>query len=248
MNHRCLVPVDWPAPRGVRAFSTTRAGGVSRGPFASLNLSAASGDAAARVAENQARLVRAAALPQPPAWPRQVHGTRAVATGEAADGAQADAVFASAPQRVCAVRTADCLPVLLCDLDASCVAAAHAGWRGLAAGVLEATIAALPVPSSRLMAWLGPAIGPAAYEVGEEVRAAFLAADAGCAACFAPSPAGRWLADLFALARRRLAGAGVTRVHGGGVCTYAEPARFFSYRRDGVTGRMASGAWLEARA
>jgi YfiH family protein len=160
----------------------------------------------------------------------------------------ADAVFTTEPGRVCAVRTADCLPVLLCDERATCVAAAHAGWRGLAAGVLEATVAALPAPPSRLLAWLGPAIGPAAYEVGHEVRAAFMAADPGCGGCFAPSPRGRWLADLAALARRRLARAGVRRVHGADLCTHADARRFYSYRRDAVTGRMATGAWIRPRA
>jgi hypothetical protein len=145
---------------------------------------------------------------------------------------------------VCAVLTADCLPVLFCDRAGRWVAAAHAGWRGLAAGILERTVARATAPPAELMAWLGPAIGPAAFEVGDEVRAAFVADDAGAARCFTPSPAGRWLADLYALARRRLAAAGVSWIGGDGECTYSDPRRYYSYRRDGVTGRMASLVWL----
>jgi YfiH family protein len=241
-----LLPVAWPAPRGVRTFASTRRGGVSAPPWDSLNLSTATGDRPAQVTENVARLVRAAALPEPPRWPRQVHGT-GVLEVHALDAPQtptADAVYTTSPRRVCSVRTADCLPVLLCDRGATVVAATHAGWRGLAAGVLEATVAVLPVPPHELLAWLGPAIGPNAYEVGEEVREAFLAADPAAGTAFHPSAAGRWLADLYALARTRLAAAGVVAVYGGGECTHGDAARFFSYRRDGVTGRMACGIWL----
>lgn len=246
MNGEDLVAVRWPAPSAVRAFSTGRTGGVSVAPYASLNLSTATGDDPARVARNVDLLTRAAGLPHRPRWPRQVHGTRVVAADAPGLAAlEADAVFTTRRSVVCTVRSADCLTVLFCDLGASCVAAAHAGWRGLAAGVLEATVNALPVPPARLMAWLGPAIGPDVYEVGDEVRAAFVRADAGAARCFAPSPAGRWLADLPALARRRLARAGVPQVHACGRCTHAEPGAFFSHRRDGpATGRQASGIWI----
>lgn len=251
MTAPSLVPVAWPAPANVAAFSSTRIGGVSEGPFASLNLAAGLGDAPDRVARNVARLAEAAGTPCAPRWPRQVHGTavveaRALEAGYLAGGAppRADVVFTSARGAVCSVRTADCLPVLLCDRAGSAVAAVHAGWRGLAAGVLEAAVAAFPVPADTLMAWLGPAIGPAVYEVGSEVRERFLGADREAEPAFRPSPAGRWLADLYALARRRLTRAGVEPVHGGDFCTLSDAERFFSYRRDGVTGRMASGIWL----
>lgn len=246
MTDAMQVPVHWPSPASVGAFSSTRLGGVSGQPFASLNLSADSGDDASAVAENVARLTAACALPHAPLWPRQVHGTTAVAASRVASApAQADAVFTTTPGVVCSVRTADCLPVLLCDRDSRVVAAAHAGWRGLAAGVLEATVTALLVPPDAILAWLGPAIGPAVYEVGEEVREAFLAVDPAARAGFAPSPRGRWLADLYVLARQRLHSAGVHAVYGGGFCTYSDALRFYSYRRDGTTGRMASGIWIK---
>jgi YfiH family protein len=241
-----LLPVAWPAPPQVRTFASTRRGGVSEPPWDSLNLSTDTGDQGARVAENVARLVSVAALPETPRWPQQVHGARVVEVRalDAAQPPQADAVYTTSTARVCSVRTADCLPVLLCDHGATVVAAAHAGWRGLAAGVLEATVAALPAPPHSLIAWLGPAIGPDAYEVGDDVRAAFIALDPETGMAFHPSGAGRWLADLYALARHRLTSAGVGAVHGGVECTHGDPARFFSYRRDGVTGRMACGIWL----
>lgn len=232
----------WPAPPSVGACSTTRSGGVSRGPYAGLNLGAHVGDAPEAVAENRARLRRWLALPAEPAWLEQVHGC---AVAEAERGpARADAAVARGPGAVCVVMTADCLPVLLCDRDGTRVAAAHAGWRGLAAGVLETTVEALGGAPDGLMAWLGPAIGPASFEVGEEVRAAFVEPDPGAAAAFVPSPGGRWLADLYALARRRLAAVGVTAVYGGGLDTYADAGRFYSYRRERATGRMASLIWL----
>jgi len=242
-----IVP-DWPAPARVRAAFSTRAGGVSRGVYAGLNLGALSGDDPAAVAENRRRLAAALGLPAEPCWLWQVHGTRVVRAPFQKNSAappEADAIYTTQTGVVCAVLAADCLPVLLCDEDASVVAAAHAGWRGLAAGVLEATVAALPVAPARLLAWLGPAIGPEAFEVGTEVRAAFLAADPGAAPAFRPGPApGKWYADLFALARQRLARIGVARVHGGGLSTHADAARFYSHRRDGRTGRMAALVWL----
>lgn len=237
-----LIP-DWPAPACVRAVSTTREGGVSVGPYASLNLGDHVGDDPRAVAENRARLGRLLGLAQEPAWLRQVHGT-AVADARNAP-AEADASVARAPGPACVVMTADCLPVLFCDRSGTRVAAAHAGWRGLAAGVLEATVAALGGEPEALLAWLGPAIGPASFEVGVEVREAFLAHDAHAAEAFRPSPGGRWLADLYALARLRLARAGLTAVYGGGLDTYADAARFYSFRRESTCGRMASLIWLE---
>lgn len=238
-----LIVPDWPAPAGVRALVTTRAGGVSLPPWDSLNLGDHVGDDPAAVAENRRRL--RAHLPAEPLWLRQVHGVRCIDAARAAPGAEADAVRARVPGVVCAVLTADCLPVLICDEAGTAVAAAHAGWRGLAAGVIEATVAALGLPGERLMAWLGPAIGPERFEVGGEVRAAFVAQDAGAAAAFAAQPDGKWLCDLYALARRRLAALGVHRVAGADFCTVNDAGRFFSYRRDGASGRMATLIWLE---
>ncbi len=226
---------DWPAPPNVRAAMTTRALDVATGRD-----------------EDRRRLREALALPGEPRWLRQVHGTQVVelfrsprSRGEdQGEGPQADASFTTASGVACAVMAADCLPVLFCDDAGTTVAAAHAGWRGLAAGVLEATVRATGVAGASLMAWMGAAIGPGSFEVGAEVREAFLAADAGAAACFRPRPApGKFLADLYGLARRRLAGAGVTRVYGGGLDTFADPERFFSYRRDGRCGRMAALVW-----
>ncbi|MDX1654749.1 MAG: peptidoglycan editing factor PgeF [Candidatus Competibacteraceae bacterium] len=244
MMTNTLIYPCWPAPQRVRAAATTRSGGVSPEPFDSLNLGLGTGDDPARVLDNRHRLARWLELPTEPAWLDQVHGDGVVEAGECGFAPKADAAVAFGPGRVCAVMTADCLPVLLCDLAASRVAAVHAGWRGLAGGVLEATIRRLDIPPGQLLAWLGPAIGPEAFEVGDEVRRAFLEQDIGAGECFRPSPGGRWLADLYELARRRLAGMGVTRIFGGGWCTFTEGERFFSYRRDGTTGRMASLIWL----
>lgn len=250
-----MVAVHWPAPERVRSFCSTRIGGISETPFDALNLSAASGDSSQHVTENIARLCHAANLPHRPIWPYQVHGIDAVDADALTHDTKADAVFTNKYERVCTVRTADCLPVLLCDRSATTVAAAHAGWRGLAAGVLEATIDAMPCRADQLLAWLGPAIGPQAYEVGPEVRAEFTRHDPQSDVAFELSrttdSAGtnatpRWLADLYELARRRLRAYGVTDVYGGDFCTLNDSARFFSYRRDGVTGRMASGIWLAA--
>jgi YfiH family protein len=246
-----FIAPDWPAPAAVRAACSTRQGGVSRGPWATLNLGRSGGDESAAVDENRRRVVAALGLPGEPCWLRQVHGTRVVCMPEsAADAdAEADASYTTPRGLVCAVQAADCLPVLFCDEQATVVAAAHAGWRGLCGGVLEATVAALPVPPARLLAWLGPALGPEAFEVGGEVRERFLAADAGAAVAFRPSDRpGHHYADLFALARQRLAHAGVARVYGGAISTHADPQRFFSYRRDGVTGRMAALIWLSGEA
>lgn len=235
-----IVP-DWPAPRNVRALVTTRAGGGSRGAYASFNLGTHVGDDRAAVERNRARL--RASLPAEPVWLEQVHGTAVVDAASAPALARADAAVARTRHVVCAVLTADCVPVLLAGGEA--VAIAHAGWRGLAAGVIEATVARMGVPASGIVAWLGPAIGPRAYEVGPEVRAAFIRHDAAAAAAFAPRRGDRFLADLAMLARQRLAAAGVAVVRGGGHCTYTEAERFFSYRREPATGRFASLVWLD---
>ena len=244
-----LIVPDWPAPAAVRALLTTRRGGVSRPPYASLNLGDHVGDDRLAVAANRALLRGALVGGGEPVWLEQVHGTRVVDAAACSPGdppEQADASFAREPGVVCTVMTADCLPVLFCADDGSVVAAAHAGWRGLLAGVLEATVAAMGVAAPALLAYLGPAIGPRAFEVGDEVRSAFVAADAALAAAFKPALPGKWLADLYLLARLRLAAQGLVRVYGGDFCTYRDADRFFSYRRDAQTGRMASMIWLTA--
>ena len=237
-----LVP-DWPAPPTVHAAMTTRRGGISTGPYASFNLASHVGDDARAVATNRQRLREALALPSDPRWLDQVHGRRVATLGGTLPGS-ADAAVAFGPGLVAGVLTADCLPVLLASRQGDRVGIAHAGWRGLAAGVIEATVAALATDPAQLIAWLGPAIGPAAFEVGGEVRAMFVSVQPESDADFRPSSGSKFLADLPSLARRRLAACGVTGVHGGNTCTVADSRRFYSYRRDGQTGRMASLIWL----
>lgn len=236
-----IIP-DWPAPSPVRAVQTTRQGGVSRGPYASLNLGEHVKDHPGHVAYN--RQLLSAYLPSEPVWLNQVHGIRVIDAGAATCLESADASFSTRKGAVCVTMTADCLPVLLCDAAGSVVAAVHAGWRSLCAGVLEETVQAMPAANSTLMAWLGPAIGPQAFEVGSEVRAAFMAQDPLAERAFIPH-ADKWLGDLYMIARQRLQRLGVTLVYGGERCTYSEPETFFSFRRDGDTGRMATMIWLE---
>lgn len=237
-----IVP-DWDAPPAVRALVTTRTGGVSRGAFATLNLATHVGDDRDAVARNRERL--RAHLPADPVWLEQVHGTAVVDAESAPALPRADGAVARAPHRICAVLTADCVPVLLAHRDGAAVGIAHAGWRGLVAGVVEATLARMAVAPREVVAWLGPGIGPGAYEVGRDVYDAFRARAAGLAAAFAPRGAGRYGADLYAAARHLLAAAGVQRVYGGGLCTHADAARFFSYRREHATGRFASLIWID---
>ena len=249
-EHVQILKPEWPAPPGVRAAFTLRSGGVSAPPFDSLNLGAHVGDEAEAVAENRRRLRTQLRLPEEPAWMEQVHGIDvldldALAHGGAARGiVTADAAHTRRAGRICTVQVADCLPVLLAARDGSAVAAAHAGWRGLAGGVLEATVQALAVEPGQLIGWLGPGIGAAHFEVGEDVRRAFVTHDAAAAA-FTSNQRGRWQCNLAALARARLAALGVAAVFGGEWCTYADAARFFSYRRDGRCGRMAALIWRE---
>ena len=269
------IEPEWPAPAQVRALSTLRGGGASTAPYASLNLGGHVGDVAAAVAENRRCLAAAAGLPSEPVWLAQVHGIDVadLDAGAQADAARradapglvdasgrahvsersvpqraqpADAAFTRQPGRVCAILTADCLPILLAADSGDLVAAVHAGWRGLAGGVIEATVRALGVAPAKLLAWLGPAIGPGHFEVGAEVRGALLRGDSGAEAAFAPNARGRFMADLPELARRRLASLGVGRIYGGGHCTYAEGALYFSHRRDGLTGRQATLIWLDS--
>jgi YfiH family protein len=238
-----IVP-DWPAPPGVRAFVTTRHGGVSTGEHASMNLGTHSGDDPALVARN--RLIVGELLPSTPRWMAQVHGTGVADLDRLSETevARADAAVVASPGPVGAVLTADCMPLFICDRAGRRAGVAHAGWRGMAAGVIENTVRALGVPAAELIAWMGPTIGPAAFEVGPEVREAFLASDSGAAAAFVAHGPGKYMADLYALARRRLERAGVTQVSGGGFCTYREADRFFSYRRAKASGRMGAFIWM----
>lgn len=243
MTPRTIVP-DWPAPGNVCAASTERAGGVSKGAYAELNLGSHVGDAAQAVARNREAVIAALKLPNEPSWMEQVHGTDIVDL-DTESSLIADGAVTSTPGKVCVILTADCLPVLLTNTAGDRVGAAHAGWRGLANGVLPAAVNAMKSDPSGLIAWLGPAIGPGAYEVGGEVRDEFIAADAAAKDHFEPNANGRWQANLYELGRLSLAAAGVEAVYGGGFCTATESNRFFSHRREAPCGRMATLIWLE---
>jgi len=241
ISQHCIIP-DWPAPANVRALQTTRHGGSSVSPYDSFNLGSHVGDNPLAVSRN--RMLLSALCPSEPVWLNQVHGVNVADAGHAGCQPEVHASVTTHPGAVCVVMTADCLPILLCDDRGTVVGAAHAGWRGLCDGVIETTVIAMQASPSTLMAWLGPAIGPGEFEVGDEVRAAFVAKQAQAAAAFIPSKNGKWLADLYQLARLRLNAAGVTRIYGGDLCTYSDSERFYSYRRDGVTGRMGTFIWL----
>lgn len=247
-----ILHAEWPAPEGIFAFTTLRHGaGVSQPPFDSFNFGLRSGDDMAAVERNRQALAEHVALPSAPRWLRQVHGT-SVAIEPAFDEPEADAAVTRTPGVVLAILTADCLPVVLAARDRSVVGVAHAGWRGLAAGVLEATVGAMQASPESIVAWLGPAAGPQSYEIGREVFDAFVMQDARAEAAFTPTREGHWRVDLYALARQRLADAGITNVHGGGLCTISD-RRFFSHRRStieesGRTGRMATLAWINPQA
>lgn len=239
-----LIVPDWPLPPGVVACSSTRIGGVSLPPYDSLNLGAHCGDDLVHVEENRKRMFAAGQLPSKPVWLEQVHGKDVLKLpGEPYASKRADASYSNTPGTVCAVMTADCLPVLFCNRDGTEVAAAHAGWRGLCAGVLEETVACFADKPENILAWLGPAIGPDAFEVGPEVRDAFMAVEAIADRAFRPAGE-KYYADIYALARQRLTSVGVTQVFGGEHCTFSQKGDFFSYRRDKNTGRMASFIWL----
>ncbi|QIZ49242.1 purine nucleoside phosphorylase YfiH [Dickeya zeae] len=238
-----LIP-DWPAPARVRACSTTRLGGVSSAPYDSLNLGNHVGDSPLHVQDNRQRLLATAGLPVMPHWLQQVHGTQVINLDQvSSDSLTGDAAYTTRQDRVCAVMTADCLPVLFCSANGDEVAAAHAGWRGLQAGVLEETLRHFHARPADILAWMGPAIGAQQFEVGGEVREAFLQVDPIADCAFVPRN-GKFLADIYQLARLRLEAAGVTQVFGGEYCTVSDSGRFFSYRRDGMTGRMATLIWL----
>jgi hypothetical protein len=245
MSLRALVPA-WPLLPRVRALCTLRTGGVSKAPYASLNLATHVGDMPAAVSENRQRLRTQFLLPTEPLWLEQVHGTQVLdADAPAGLSTAADAAITRQPGRVLAVLVADCLPVLLATRDGAAIAVAHAGWRGLAAGVIERTVEALAVPPAQLQAWLGPAISAPHFEVGGEVRTAFVSQQAQAAACFSANARGRWQCDLAGLARQRLSALGVSSVHEAQLCTASDPERFYSFRRDGQTGRIAALLWID---
>lgn len=239
-----IIP-DWLAPASIRACSTTRNGGISRPPYADFNLGDHVGDASDAVVENRSRLIKALNLPAEPAWLEQVHSDKVVAVDSmSASSVQADASFASSKNHVCVVMTADCLPVLFCDRAGTQIAAAHAGWRGLAAGVLENTLTTFTCRPEEVLVWLGPAIGPQAFEVGEDVVSCFVNANGQAISAFKQVDESHWLADIYLLAKQRLLQAGVSHIYGGGLCTYSDSKRFYSFRRDRQTGRMASLIWF----
>ena len=240
-----LIRPDWSAPASVTACVTTRRGGYSSDPYASLNLGNHVGDDPECVQRNREHLVKVLELPSAPKWLNQVHGTTVLDAAQIEPGADADASFSREPGVVCAIMTADCLPVFFSDNQGREVAVAHAGWRGLAAGVLEATVDAMSTSPTQIMAWLGPAIGPEQFEVGDEVRAVFSKENPAATQAFKSSPNGRWLADIYTLARLRLEQAGVKSISGGGLCTFSDTRNFYSYRRGGhQSGRMVSLIWV----
>jgi YfiH family protein len=241
-------PVDWPSAPGVRAWQTTRVGGLGAGPYQSLNLAGHVDDDPDVVAANRERLRSGLALPSEPVWLEQVHGVRILKPDRGEASGAADGAVSFRPGTVLAVMTADCLPVLLTTRAGDVVAAVHAGWRGLAHGVIAAGVEALERQPTDVMAWLGPAIGPDAFEVGDEVREAFVRRSQDSAQAFVGNERGRWQADLYALARLELERHGVTRIFGGGSCTHRDSERFFSHRREAPCGRMATLIWREAPA
>lgn len=242
LNEADLIFPDWPAPAHVRSIQTTRKGGFSKMPYDSLNLGSHVGDDPLIVAAN--RQLLNSVVPTEPVWLSQVHGTEVIDASIASCVPNADAAFATRLNVVCSVMTADCLPVLLCDRAGTVVAGVHAGWRGLLNGVIEAAVISMQKPPADLMAWLGPAIGPTAFEVGNEVRYAFTELDPAAESAFYPHGDDKWLADIYQLARLRLQNAGTGSIYGGEFCTWSDAERFYSYRRDGNTGRMATMIWL----
>lgn len=239
-----LIKPNWPAPPQIHAICTTRAGGISRSPYDSLNLGDHVGDDPAAVAQNRLILNNALNLPNEPCWISQVHGMRAVNTQDWQIGDKADASYTTTPNAICAVMTADCLPILLCNQTGDYVAAIHAGWRGLAAGIIEATIAKAPCEPSQIMAWLGPAIGPTAFEAGDDVRNIFLSQAPENKSGFTSITEGKWWVDMYHIARQHLSAVGIYDIYGDVDCTVLNPDRFFSFRRDHDTGRMASLIWI----
>jgi YfiH family protein len=245
-NSIVFIHPNWPAPSNVKAMQTTRSGGVSTGAFASLNMGAHVGDDPIAVAKN--RQLLSSYLPSEPVWVNQVHGTVVIDAAVSSCLQNADASFATNLNVVCVTMTADCLPLLLCDTKGTVVAAVHAGWRGLCDGVIEAAIAKMQVPAKEILVWLGPAIGPKAFEVGADVKVQFAEKDRQAELAFKPH-GDKWLCNLYVIAKQRLNHMGVTQIYGASVneefCTYTDVDRFYSFRRDNITGRMASMIWLE---
>ncbi|MBG6028655.1 purine nucleoside phosphorylase YfiH [Proteus columbae] len=240
-----LIFPDWPQPENIGSCSTLREGGISLPPYDSFNLGTHVGDKLSDVEENRRRLCQQALLPEMPLWLEQVHGTHVVTlNSEKNNETQGDALYTSTVKKVCAIMTADCLPVLFTTVDGTEVGAAHGGWRGLCHGVLQNTLAQFKAPKDQIMAWLGPAIGPTAFEVGAEVRLAFIEKNIAFESAFIPHN-GKYLANIYMLARIILQESGITQIYGGDFCTVTDPSRFFSYRRERVTGRMASLIWIK---
>ena len=241
-----IIEPNWPAPKNIRAYSTTRMGGVSEGGYSHFNLAQHVGDNIEHVEKNRQQLIDHLKLPSQPVWLNQIHGIQVSdAAIDAVEIPEADASYSFELNKVCSVMTADCLPVLICNRNGTKVAAVHAGWRGLANGVIEASIAALNEKASELMVWLGPAIGPKHFEVGEEVRQIFVNDLSKTSQAFVPHKAEHYLADIYQLARMRLNRLGIDAIYGGEFCTYTDAEHFYSYRRDGKTGRQASLIWIE---
>jgi YfiH family protein len=236
---------DWPAPANIKSITTTRHGGVSISPYDQLNLGLHVGDHKHHVEQNRQQIVQLAQLPEHPRWLNQVHGTQVTQSKQWSAGTKADAISSQEKNHVCAIMTADCLPILLCNQQGDTVAAIHAGWRGLAAGIIEKTLHSFACDHSAIIAWLGPAIGPNAFEVGSEVVELFVKQDPQAFNAFKQTDSQHFLANIYLLAQQRLNLCGVTKIYGGECCTVSNPNRFFSYRRDGVTGRMASMIWIE---
>lgn len=243
MKHKNFLVPDWPAPANVHAATTLRTGGVSTAPFDSLNPAGHVGDNPKNVAENRSLIKQLLALPDDPVWLEQVHGNRIVYAQKSRQAQQADASYTDQAGVVCAVLTADCLPLLVCSSDGQQIAAIHAGWRGLLAGIISSTVAVFA--NHDLIIWLGPAIGPSCFEVGEEVLSAFQTKSPNYATAFKKQHGGKYLADIYQLARLELSGLGIDKIYGGGFCTVSDHNRFYSFRRDQQTGRMATLIWRD---
>lgn len=239
-----LIIPDWPAPSWIKAYTTTRLGGVSQSPYVSLNIAMHVGDNLDDVTKNRQLLQKYLHLKKSILWLEQIHGNTAISADDPIDSLAADAIYSRTEQTVCAVQTADCLPLLVCSSNSYCVAAIHAGWKGLSSGIIENTISALGLPPREILVWLGPAIGPQAFTVGEEVFQSFIDKDQAAERAFQPIKNKKWQANLYKLAEQRLLKLGITSIYGGNFCTYSDKLRFFSYRRDQITGRMLSLIWI----